>query len=71
VRLIKDQGVAFEPEVLAAMVVAYHAVLQELQLADREGSGTHMVAKHIMELAGQGERYAGRLVEGTLEALSR
>jgi hypothetical protein len=70
-RLIKDRGVAFEPEVLAAMVVAYHAVLQELRLVDREDAGTLMIAKHIVELAGQGERDARRLAEAALGALSR
>jgi hypothetical protein len=57
--------------VLAAMVVAYHAVLQELRLVDREDAGTLMIAKHIVELAGQGERDARRLAEAALGALSR
>jgi hypothetical protein len=71
VRLIKDQGCAFEPEVLAAMGAAYHAVVQELRLDDREDAGTLTVAKHIVELAGQGERDPQRLAEATLGALSR
>jgi hypothetical protein len=71
VRLIKDQGCTFEPEVLAAMGAAYHVVLQELRLVDREDAGTLVVAKHIVELAGQGERDPQRLAEATLGALSR
>jgi hypothetical protein len=71
VRLIRDQGCSFEPEALAAMGTAYHAVLQELRLLDREDAGTLMVAKHIVELAGQGERDPQRLAEATLGVLSR
>jgi len=71
VRLVKDQGCAFDLDVLAAMDVAYHAVLQELQLVDREDAGTLMVAKHIVKLAGQGELDAQRLAEATLRVLSR
>jgi hypothetical protein len=70
-RLISAQGCAFEPEVLSAMGAAYHAVLQELRLIDREDAGTLRVAKHIVELAGQGERDAQRLAEAALGALSR
>ena len=70
-RLLKDQGPAFEPEALAAMGAAYHAVLQELQLDDGENAGTLMVAKHIVELASQGERDPQRLAEATLRALSQ
>jgi hypothetical protein len=40
VRLVKDQGWAFDPDALAAMNAAYHAVLQELQLVDRGDAGT-------------------------------
>jgi hypothetical protein len=71
VRLTTAQGYAFEPEVLATMNAAYHAVLQELLLVDREDAGTLRVAKHIVELAGQGERDAQRLAAATLGALSR
>jgi hypothetical protein len=71
VRLITAQGCAFEPEVLARMAAAYHAVLEELSLVDREDAGTLRIAKHIVELAGQGERDAQRLAEAALGALSR
>jgi hypothetical protein len=66
VRLITAQGCAFEPEVLATMNAAYHGVLQELRLVDREDAGTLRVAKHIVELAGLGE-----LAAATLGALSQ
>jgi len=70
VRLIRDKGCAFGPDVVALMSEAYHAALQELRLVDREDAGT-LVAKHILELAGQGERDARRLAEAALGALSR
>jgi len=71
VRLITAQGRAFEPEMLTTMSAAYHAVLQELRLVDREDAGTLMIAKHIVKLASQGERDAQRLAEAALRALSR
>ena len=71
VRLLKDQGCAFDPDLLAVMGAAYHAVLQELRLVDRQDAGTLMVAKHIVELASLGERNAQRLAEATLARLSR
>jgi hypothetical protein len=46
-------------------------VLQELRLVDREDAGTLRVAKHIVELAGLGERDAERLAAATLGALSQ
>jgi hypothetical protein len=70
-RLVRDKGRVFGPDELAMMSEAYHAVLQELKLVDREDAGTLMVAKHIVELASQGERDAHRLAEATLGALSR
>jgi hypothetical protein len=71
VRLVRDQGCVFGPDVVTRMSEAYHAVLQELRMVDRDDAGTLMVAKHIMELARQGERDVQRLVDATLENLSR
>jgi hypothetical protein len=71
VHLITAQGFALEPEALTTMGAAYHAVLQELRLVDREDAGTLMIAKHVVELAGQGERDAQRLATATLARLCR
>jgi hypothetical protein len=49
---------------------AFDAVLKQRGLVDREDAGTLMIAKHIVELAGQGERDARRLAEAALGALS-
>jgi hypothetical protein len=61
----------FGPDVVTTMSEAYHAVLQELRIVDREDAGTLMVAKYIVKLARRGERDVQRLAEATLEALSR
>jgi hypothetical protein len=69
--LTSDQGASFDPEGVAAMIVAYHAVLAELRLPDREDAGTRMVASRVIEMAAKGERDARRIADATLEALSR
>ena len=52
--LIREQGAAFEPEAIAVMTAAYHAILKELRLSDREDAGTLMVAKRVIEVAALG-----------------
>jgi hypothetical protein len=69
--LIRLTGLVQHLAAYAAKRAAYHAVLQELRLVDCEDAGTLMVAKHIVELAGQGERDAQRLAEAALAKLSR
>jgi hypothetical protein len=66
-----DQRASFDPDAIAAMTAAYHAVLTELPLSDREDAGTLMVAKRVIEIAARGERNPQRLADATLEALSR
>lgn len=70
-RMIREQGGAFDPEVIARMDVAYHAVLHQLGLADREYGATLVVAKLIIDLASQGERDPEQLMIATLEELGR
>jgi hypothetical protein len=69
--LIREQGASFEPEAIAAMTAAYHAILEELRLSDREDAATLMVAKRVIEVAALGERDPQRLVDATLELLCR
>ena len=57
------------------MGAAYHAVLQELRLVDRQDAGTLMVAKHIVELARTGPssthgRAPHRVLTGASDALA-
>jgi hypothetical protein len=63
-------GGAFEPDVIARMDTAYHAVLHQLGLADVEDGATLMVAKRIIDVATLGERDPERLTAATLQALA-
>ena len=71
VALIRAQGASFDPEAISAMTAAYHAILKELRLSDREDAGTLMVAKRVIEVAALGERDPQRLADAALELLSR
>jgi hypothetical protein len=68
-RMLRETGDVFEPEVIARLTVAYKATLDLLRLADREDTGTLMVAKRIIDLATQGERDPERLMAATIEVL--
>jgi hypothetical protein len=68
---ISDQRTSFDPGTVAAVVAAYHVVLTELRLSDREDAGTLTVAKRLLAMAARGERNPQRLAAATLEALSR
>lgn len=71
VRMLREQGAAFDPEVLARLDIAYHAVLHQLGLRDREDAATLTVAKQIIDLATQGERDPERLTAETVGTLRR
>ena len=66
---LRAQGVAFAPDDVTRLTIAYHAVLHQLSLVDREDGATLMVAKRIINLASQGEHDPERLVATTLETL--
>ena len=51
IRTVRQTGASFDPDVLALLIVAYHAVLTELRLDDHEDPATLMVAKYIIEFA--------------------
>jgi hypothetical protein len=70
-KLFGERRVSFDPDAIAVMTAAYHAVLTELRLSDREDAGTLVVAKRVIEIAARGERNPQRLADATLEALSR
>jgi hypothetical protein len=71
-RMLRERGGgAFEPDVIARMDIAYHAVLHQLGLADVEDGATLMVAKRIIDIATLGERDPERLTAAAVEALSR
>jgi hypothetical protein len=51
----------FDPDDIKVLVTAFEAALQKLQLVDRTGPTTILVAKRIIALAQQGERDPIRL----------
>jgi hypothetical protein len=67
--IIREQGASFDPEVISAMVAAYHAALRELGLSEADDAATRAVAKRVIEFAARGERDSERLKTATLEAL--
>jgi hypothetical protein len=70
-RMLRERRHVFDPEDIAKLDIAYHAVLHQLGLADREDGATLMVAKRITDLAILGERDPERLTAATVEALTR
>ena len=70
-RMLREHRRVFDPEDIAKLDIAYHAVLCQLGLADREDGATLMVAKRIIDLAMLGERDPERLTAATLEALTK
>jgi hypothetical protein len=70
-RMLWLRGCVFEPEVITKLTIAYHAVLHQLGLVDREDGATLMVAKLIIDLVAQGERDTERLTAAMVEALTR
>jgi hypothetical protein len=53
------------------LTVAYHAVLDQLGLSEREDAATLRVAKRIVDLVAKGERDPERLTAATVKALSK
>ena len=54
--IIREQDASFDPEVISAMVAAYHAALRELGLSASDDAATRAVAKRVIEFAARGER---------------
>jgi hypothetical protein len=61
---------AFDPADVTKLGIAYDAVLNQLNLADRQDGITLMIAVRIIDLATQGERDPERLMARTIEALT-
>jgi len=55
-RTLREQRRVVDLDEIAKLDIAYHAVLHQLGLADREDGATLIVAKRIIDLAMQGER---------------
>ena len=69
--MLREQGLAFDPEAVAQLDIAYHAVLGQLGLVDREDGATLTVAKRIVDLAAQGERDPERLTAATVKTFAK
>jgi hypothetical protein len=70
-RMLQEQRRVFDPDDISKLTIAYHAVLDQLKLADVEDGATLLVAKLIIDLAVDGERDPERLTAATLEALAK
>lgn len=68
-RMLPKQGVAFDPDDVTRLTIAYDAVLHRLGLVDHENGAALTVARRIVDLASLGERDPERLVATTLETL--
>ena len=62
-------GVSFDAEAKRVMGVAFEMTCVALRLADRSDPMAAAIARHIIELAKNGERDADRLCEGALNSL--
>jgi hypothetical protein len=69
--MLREQGLAFDPEAAAQLDIAYHAVLGQLGLVVREDGATLTVAKRIVDLAAQGERDPERLTAATVKTFAK
>jgi hypothetical protein len=67
---LRERGIAFGPDDVTRLTIAYHAVLHQLGLVEREDGATLLAANRIVEIASQGERDPERLTAATVEALS-
>src|SRR5262245_8186268 len=61
-RMLRDQRGSFDPDAIAKLTIAYHAVLHHHGLVDREDGATLIVAKWIIDFATQGELDPERLL---------
>jgi hypothetical protein len=60
------QGNAFDADLCQAMGCAYDAILQELNLTDRNDPVCEIIAEKVIELCQRGERDPQRLHDGAL-----
>jgi hypothetical protein len=70
IRSLLKHDNAFGPDDIAALVAAFEDCLRVLGLTNRDDPATMLVAKAIVEAAGQGERDPMRLREIAVKALS-
>ena len=65
-RVLLLRGTAFDPETIAVLIAAYNKAIEGPPASARE-----TIAKHIIELASEGERDPERLCYGAFDLLMR
>jgi hypothetical protein len=68
--MLRERRMALGLYDVTRLTVAYHAVLNQLGLSEREDAATLRVAKLIVDLVAQNERDPERLMAATVEALT-
>jgi hypothetical protein len=69
IRSFLDGNSPFDPEHIQSMSTALADVLKALELTDKNGDLTVIIAKKIIELAKTGERDPARLRDAALKSL--
>jgi len=70
IRHLLKGDVAFTPEEADLLITTFEDTLTALKLLDRNDPVTRFVARHIIQLAKDGERDPVRLRELTIESLT-
>jgi hypothetical protein len=68
IRALLPQKHAFGPDDIVVLSTAFEDTLRALRLIDRNDPAASMVAKHIIQLAKEGERDPIRLRDGALKS---
>ena len=68
--ILKDKH-AFGPDAVAKLTAAFEDALQKLGSIGRDDPAARALARHIIELAEQGETDPARLCDGALQRLTK
>jgi hypothetical protein len=68
--ILKDNH-AFGPDAVAKLTAAFEDALQKLGSIGRDDPAARALARHIIELAEQGETDPARLCDGALQRLTK
>jgi hypothetical protein len=71
IRMARERGRAFDPDVVAILSSAFQAVVTDLSLSDDDDAVALRAAQRILDLAAQGERDPERLKVATLACVAK
>jgi hypothetical protein len=71
IRMARERGRAFDPDVVAILSSAFRAVVADLSLSDDDDAVALRAAQRILDLAAQGERDPERLKTATLACMAK